>query len=374
MTDDIRKGKGGKRMVVNIGRQPLCSLFLDIDETDASLLPVVGRKCAFLGELRKIGFEVPEGFFISIPVYERFLRETGLEDKIIKCACEAEKEGLNVEKCEELAKKLRALIENEEMPEWIRSEIEARYEKMCSKFGGKEIPVAVRSAGVESRPGMFETYLNVVGKAEVVENVKKVWSSQFTARAIAFRKNKGLPITADPLGVAVIRMIDAIASGICFTMDPVAGETSKIIIEANWGLGEGVVSGGESVDTYVVDKSKLCILDRTIRKKEKMVRRVQDGGVEWVEVPESKAETSCLTDSQVIEIAEKALRIEEKMGMPQDIEWAIDSESKVVYFLQTRAAKALTLSPSEQIARRMGSLHREIKIKSEALKEIQFKF
>ncbi|MEM4450530.1 MAG: PEP/pyruvate-binding domain-containing protein [Nitrososphaerota archaeon] len=348
-------------------------LFVDIEEADSHLLPVLGRKCAFLGELKKLGFKVPEGFFISIPVYLAFLKETGIEERIKEAIVNAETKGFNVETYEELASLIMNLIQKTEMPLWIAREIENRYELLCSKFN-KEVPVAVRSSGVESRPGLFDTYLYVVGKSAVIENVKKVWASQYTARAIAFRKTKGIPLDGDPLGVAVIRMIDADVSGICFTVNPITGDRSKVIIETNWGLGEGVVSGGETIDTYIVEKSNLEIVEKTVRKKEKMVARKPDGGTCWVEVPPEKAERACLSDEQIKMVAAEALKVEEKMGMPQDIEWAIESESSELYLLQTRPAKGLGISASDKIAQRMSSFHRELKIKPDSLKSISFKF
>lgn len=208
--------------------------------------------------------------------------------------------------------------------------------------------VAVRSAGTESRPGLFETYLNVKGIEDVLEKVKTVWASSYTTRAIAFRVNKGLPVLGDELGVAVLKMINSRSSGICFTADPVTGDHSKIILEANWGLGEGVVSGAESVDGFVVDKDTLEIVRIQVGRKTTCVVN-SEKGADWADVPEDMQAISCISNEEVVEIARVAKSVEEKLGCAQDTEWAIDADlpfPKSIFWLQTRPAKVQGAKPA----------------------------
>jgi pyruvate, water dikinase len=188
---------------------------------------------------------------------------------------------------------------------------------------------------------MFETYLNVRGIDDVVGKVKKVWASSYTPRAIAFRANKGFPILGDELGVAVPKMVNARASGIAFTVNPVDGDDSKIILEANWGLGEGVVSGAESVDGFVIDKETLEISARHVGKKCKCVLYMEDGA-DWADVPAGMQCMPCIGDEEIIEIAKVARSAEKTLNGPQDMEWAVDRDLAFpgsLFWLQTRLAK-----------------------------------
>ena len=188
---------------------------------------------------------------------------------------------------------------------------------------------------------MFETYLNVIGVDDVLEKVKKVWSSAYTTRAVAFRINKDIPVISDELGIAIPKMVNARASGIGFTVDPVTGDDSKIILEANWGLGEGVVSGAESVDGFVVNKEDLEITQRQVGNKARCVIRLEKGA-EWAEVPENMQNMPCISDEEIIEISRIAKTVEKKLECAQDMEWAIDQDlpfPESIFWLQTRPPK-----------------------------------
>jgi pyruvate,water dikinase len=195
---------------------------------------------------------------------------------------------------------------------------------------------------------MFETYLNVKGGEDLLDKVKRVWASAYTTRAIAFRANKGFPVLGDELGVAVPKMVNARAAGIAFTVNPVDGDASKVILEANWGLGEGVVSGAECVDGFIVSKQDLRILQRNIGKKTRCVMN-KGIGADWVDVPANMQHMPCLADEEVVEISKLARTLEEKLGCPQDVEWAIDQDLSFpqnLFHLQTRPAKVQAKKPA----------------------------
>jgi len=327
---------------------------------------IVGKKCANLGEMLKMGLRVPPGFALSIDMYLKFIRETGAEEEMaryIEGLGETKDEGITL--FEEISKTIRGFIREKDMPSGIKEAIRARYYELCERVGIPDIPVSVRSAGTESRPGMFETYLNVRGIEDVLEKVKKVWASAYTTRAVAFRINKGLPVLGDELGVAVPKMVNARASGITFTVDPVTGDGSKIILEANWGLGEGVVSGAESVDGFIVDKESLEIATRHVGKKAKCVVFTEHGA-DWAEVPEKMQGTPCISDDEILEIARVARSVEKSLGCPQDMEWAVDQDlpfPESIFWLQTRPAKIAAkkmVSPAvhiaDLIAKKLGGL------------------
>lgn len=322
-------------------------------ELEAKDNVIVGKKCANLGEMAKRGLPVPPGFALSIVLYERFLEETGIGEKINRILENfGELKAPKVSLLDEISQKIRKIIDEQEMPKWMRGLILEYYKELCEKAGSER--VSVRSAGVESRPGMFETYLNVRGGEELLEKIKKVWSSAFTTRAIAYRINKGLSLTEDRLGVAVVKMINASSSGIGFTVDPISADLSKIIIEANYGLGEGVVSGGENVDRFILEKDSLTLLQKVIGKKKRYVA-LKEVGVEWEDVPQQMQESSCLSEEEIKEVAKMAKYLEICFGHPQDIEWAFDKDinfPKNFFLLQTRNAKVAAkkaVTPTERI-------------------------
>ena len=317
---------------------------------------IVGKKCANLGKMIRMELAVPPGFALSIDMYREFLRLTGVDAELASFVENAGNlKGAGITKFESLGSQLRGAIENQEMPAELRQLISEHYNLLCEKTGVDNLAVSVRSAGTQSRPGMFETYLNVRGIDNVLDKVKKVWASAFTPRAIAFRANKDFPMLGDELGVAIPKMVNARASGIAFTINPVDGDASRILLEANWGLGEGVVSGAESVDGFVVEKKNLTISDRHIGNKSKCVIYTKNGA-DWANVPDDMRSISCLSDDEIIEIARIAKATEEYLGAPQDMEWAIDQDLPMpqsLFWLQTRQAKVAVkkaVSAVDQIA------------------------
>ena len=302
----------------------------------------VGKKCANLGEMTRMGLAVPPGFALSLDAYRLFVKESGLAsemEQVVQKFGDLKGQGITV--FDQMSQTLRHMIEAREIPETLKTQILGYYKELSDRLGVDSPAVSVRSAGTESRPGMFETYLNVKGREDLLEKVKKVWASAYTPRAIAFRANKGFPIIGDELGVAVPKMVNARASGITFTVDPVTADDSKILLEANWGLGEGVVSGAESVDGFVVDKESMEIVARHVGEKVKCVVYTKDGA-DWVDVPEHMQSMPCISDEEILEIARVAKDAERTLGGPQDMEWAIDQDlpfPESLFWLQTRPAK-----------------------------------
>jgi pyruvate,water dikinase len=233
---------------------------------------------------------------------------------------------------------MRQIVESKEMPETMKDTILSFYDGLCRKCDCV-VAVSTRSAGPVSHPGQYETYLNVKGKADLLEKIKKVWASSFNPRSLAFRKRKGLPLENDPIGVAVLKMVNARAAGIVFTADPNTGDTSRMIIEANWGLGESVVSGELMPDVYILKKDTLEIIEKRLGKKSKYVT-CKELGVAEEECPADLSCSYCLGDEEAKEIGKVGILLEKHFGVPQDVEWAIDQDlpfPKNITLLQTRA-------------------------------------
>ncbi|MBI5445569.1 MAG: PEP/pyruvate-binding domain-containing protein, partial [Deltaproteobacteria bacterium] len=228
---------------------------------------LVGKKCANLGEMTKIGMRVPPGFAISVFGYQRYMERTGLGAKIERYFSELGPElRHSVSKQMEASRAAKELIASTPIPPDMAEEITRCYDELCTRCGLDDVPVAVRSSGAVSMPGQMETYLHVRGASKVIEKLREVWESTFNTRAIAFRLEKGLPVDRAPIGVAVLKMVNAKSAGVVLTVVPTTGDLDRVVIEGNWGLGESVVSGEMNPDSYTVEKSSLAI-DKKISRK-----------------------------------------------------------------------------------------------------------
>ncbi|MEG9194636.1 MAG: pyruvate, water dikinase [Candidatus Methanoglobus sp.] len=300
----------------------------DVDKND---IPIVGGKAANLGELLRLEIPVPDGFVVDARTFRDFINRANLKSKIYALL-----QNLDVEKTEELnrvSEEIRKMIREAEMPEEIEKEIKKAYKKLGN---GKEVYVAVRSsATAEDLPdasfaGQQDTYLNVKGEEEVVKKVKECWGSLFTPRAIYYRVQKGFKHESVSIAVVVQKMVNSEKSGVMFTSHPVTGE-KKCIIEAVFGLGEAIVSGLVTPDTYVYDRLSKKLLEVKIAEKKFMITR--KNGNERVELGE-KGKERVLSDDEIFRLVDLGEIIEDHYGKPQDVEWAI--EGGQVYIVQSR--------------------------------------
>ena len=299
----------------------------------------VGKKCANLGEMAKIGLRIPPGFALSLDAYKKFMSETGA-DKEINDYLNGLTHGFEtIDQFNEASAELRRIVESKEMPGKIKNQILSYYRAIGRKCNAERVAVSTRSAGASSHPGQYETHLNVIGEADLIRKIIKVWSSSFNARSLSARKRLGLPLGSDPIGLAVLKMVNARSAGVLFTADPNTGSRSVMIIEANWGLGESVVGGEALPDVYVLDKESLEIVDTKLGSKKRCIT-CQEAGVAEVETPSDQCNAFCLTDREVKEIGRLGKILEAHFGVPQDTEWAVDQELQCpesVILLQTRA-------------------------------------
>jgi pyruvate,water dikinase len=327
-----------------------------LEELGKEHLDVVGKKCANLAELMRAGFRVPPGFALGLTAYDRFMKETPVLQRLKKCleGFQGDPHSLrDASKYAEAAEAMRKITESQGMPDDMATTIMSYYDELCRRTGIDQVPVSIRSAGPVSHPGQYETYLHIRGATEVLKNIIKVWSSTFNQRSLLARDREGFPMDFDPIGVAVIRMVDAKSAGVMFTVNPLSGDVSRIRIEANWGLGESVVSGVVTPDEWMVDKVTLEISHRQIRRKaEEYCVDSTTGMCRYASVPAERQGTPCLSDEEVIELAKIGKKIEQHFGTVQDIEWAIDRNSPIPqnsFMLQARAGQVL--EPEREIVR-----------------------
>lgn len=314
-----------------------------LDEITSRESLLVGSKCAKLGEMLRMGLQIPPGFAITIETYRRFSELTGVQAEI-SAYMKRYKDIDSIRELNEISRAIRTIIEEKDIPSEIKEVIVHAYHTLSEKIGISECEVAVRSSGIAedleeaSFAGQYESYLNVKGESLLINRVKKVWSSAFTPRAISYRIKNNISINEGSIGVGVIKMVNARAAGVAFSVDPIRRDASKIIIEGNWGLGEGVVSGESDVDRFVLDKESLEILEQRIGYKSRgFIRKMEGAG--WEDTPEEIRSAPCINSEEVKEIAKLTKTVEERIGSPQDVEWAIDSDllfPENIFLLQTR--------------------------------------
>ncbi|AXV40554.1 phosphoenolpyruvate synthase [Methanobacterium sp. BAmetb5] len=306
---------------------------------------IAGGKGANLGELTQAGIPVPPGFVITSATYQKFMEETGITQKIMDIL-----DALDVNNNKELqesAREIKKIIIETEIPDEISSLIIESYNALCHRIGKENAFVAVRSsATAEDLPeasfaGQQDTYLNVKGPEDMIKYVRKCWASLFGARAIFYREENNFDHSKVYIAVVVQEMVDAEKAGVMFTVHPSTGE-EKILIEGAWGLGEAVVSGTVTPDTYWVDKATGEIFRKQISEKNIMFQKKSENGqTVKVPVPEDLKNKQVLNEDEIAQLVELGKRIQEHYQFPQDTEWAI--ENGKIFMLQSRPVTTLDM-------------------------------
>lgn len=314
--------------------------FEDLKKEDVD---IAGGKGANLGEMVSSKLPVPPGFVITAQVYKRFLDKSGLRPKINEVL-----DNTQVDKTSELqnsSKKIRKMMMKTKMPDAIKKTVRENYRKLCKLTGKKNEFVAVRSsATAEDLPGASfagqqETFLNI-SNVDLVDSVQKCWSSLFTPRAIFYREKQGFEHDTVSMAVVVQKMVNSEKAGVVFTANPMTGNSDQLIIEAGWGLGEGVVSGTVTPDHYVIDKSTLKLVEKEIGKKNMMFTKdAKTGKTVEVKIKGKKSTAQVLSESEMKKITKFSMDVEKHYNFPQDIEWAI--EDSKVFLVQSRPITAL---------------------------------
>ena len=329
-----------------------------LEECNASSTADVGGKCAGLGELLAAGFPVPPGFAITTRAHRAFLAENRLVEHISRALASLDPE--DVASLEQASEAVGELTAAAVFPPAVAEAVHDAYSLLARRCGEDGVPVAVRSSAVAedlataSFAGQLQTYLWVRGPEEVLRHTRRCWASFYRASALGYRKRMGLADEEALMSVGVQRIVDARAAGVLFTLNPTNGDRSKVVIEASWGLGEAVVQGEVNPDRYVVDKVTLDVIERSISGKEIEYRFDPAAGkVVAAAIEGERRSRACLTDDDVIALAEVGKRIERHYGSPQDVEWALEGESSgsgALYVLQSRPETVWSRKPVTPIA------------------------
>jgi pyruvate,water dikinase len=226
----------------------------------------------------------------------------------------------------------------------LRARIIEAYARLARESSEAAPPVAVRSSAIDedsadaSFAGQHETFLNVRGADSVVESIAKCYRSLSAPRALEYRRQRRLSVDAARMSVLVQRLVPAEASAVIFTANPVTGSRDEVVLTATWGLGESLVGGSVSPDSYVVRKSDLAMSVRYIATKRKMTALADTGTCE-VDVPAPQQTRPAIDDDQVRQAVRLALDIERAFGWPVDVECAW--HEGVLYLLQCRPITTL---------------------------------
>lgn len=288
---------------------PDAPLILPLDSPDPAL-ELVGGKARGLAMLIQAALAVPPGFCITTRAFTRFLHaDASLTNSTAAAGA-------------------REQILHAPMPEEISAAIIAAYAGLSADH--EALPVAVRSsATVEDLPGLSfagqqDSFLNVTGEAALLEAVRCCWASLYAERAISYRQRMGVATDDMAMAVVVQRLVPADAAGVLFTANPGTGARSEIVINASLGLGEAVVAGIVTADTWVLDRDTLQVRERAISSKVERIRPAAAGGTERQAVPEAQRTAPALSDRELISLARLGLRAEAAAGgIPQDIEWVL---------------------------------------------------
>ena len=263
---------------------------------------LVGGKAANLSRLARMYHRVPDGF--SLPV------------KVI----------------------------DEVHPLDLRNEITAAISDLMNCHSLDDFIAAVRSSAVDedgasaSFAGQHETYLNIVGADAIIQAVTRCWESARSEHALDYRRQQGLSVGRPQIAVLVQQLVPADVAAVVFSANPITGNRDEVMINASWGLGESIVGGTVTPDTFIVRKSDLEITQRMIADKQRMTVSAS-GGTHEVDVPRFLRNTTSLNDEQAIEMAKLALTLEVTMEHPVDVECAYAGGE--LYLLQCRPITTL---------------------------------
>ena len=294
---------------------------LDFQEIDQTQVAVVGGKGAQLAELSRIeGIRVPSGFCVTTDAYQRIMAEApSIDDRLDRLSSlePDDREAIRV-----LSAEVRRTLEGITIPDDLAAEITRSLARL-----GEQAAYAVRSsATAEDLPtasfaGQQDTYLNVLGRAAILQHVSRCWASLFNERAISYRLWNGFDHREVQMAVVVQQMVFPQAAGILFTADPVTSNRKVASVEAGFGLGEGLVSGRVNADAYKVRDGE--VVAKAVATKRLAIHASPAGGTEDQAIEPERQAQPALTDAQIVRLAQVGRRIEAHFGHPQDIEWCL---------------------------------------------------
>lgn len=336
---------------------------IPFENCDNTMVGTVGEKCASLGELMRARIQVPPGFAITTSAYEQFINDNSLKERIFERL-----KGLNHDQAKELdsaSRDIRSWIEAGTISEPLEDVVASYYRLLGRRSRVPALPVAVRSsATAEDLPGASfagqqDTFLWIRGVDQLLDRIKKCWSSLFTARAIAYRLKMGFDHSMVLISVAVQKMVRSFTAGVMFTINPATGDRATIVIDSNYGYGESVVSGEVTPDQFHVNKITMEVVKKTIsEKKIYYTTDPKSDEVLKLELHPERQNSQSLLDEEVLELAKFGKLIEQHYGRPMDIEWATEKGLPYrgeIFILQSRPETVWSQKEVKPISEAAGS-------------------
>ncbi len=292
-----------------------------------------GGKGANLSKMTRGGFPVPQGFIVTAQAYTRFIEQADFLDKEIARFDYAHPQHL-IKQTQALKKKLTAL----DLPNSLRKEIRQALRKFknVKAFSVRSSSTMEDLSGA-AFAGQHDTFLNCVGEKDIADKIKQCFLSLWHDRAVAYRHKQGFD-QHTTMAVVVQQMVRADTAGVGFSINPVSGNVQEILINANYGLGESVVSGESTVDQFIVSKKDGKIVQRAVAQKEEKIILLARG-TKTVRLSGKEALKPCLSDAQIKQVAHLNKQVEKHYGFPQDIEWAF--QGRKLFLLQARPITTL---------------------------------
>jgi pyruvate, water dikinase len=289
-----------------------------LDQAECRDSALVGGKAAHLSQL-STAFRVPPGFCLTTAAFDI---ASGMVDATTHLA--------------------------DKLADGVFEELTRAYATLAERCGAAGLSVAIRSSALDedsatsSFAGQHKTFLNVVGAKAVASTVMRCWASAGSTHAQLYRIQQGLAADSIRMAVLVQQFIAADSSAVIFTANPVTGSRDELVINASWGLGESIVGGTVTPDTYVLRTSDLSIFAQQIGEKRRMTIPVL-GGTREVDIPRFLRLGPVLNDNQIAELGRLGRDLEAAMGWPVDAECAYQAGH--LYLLQCRPITALRSLP-----------------------------
>ena len=328
-------------------------LIIAFDALDITHADQAGMKMAGLAEVaHRLDIKVPDGFVITAAAFRRFLAQNDLQTEILRRIQQAETDGAH--RIYTISAEIRQLIENTPLPDDLAAAIMGAYDALSARCG-RPVHLAVRSSALgedregASFAGLYHSALNVSGD-QLIASYRQVVAAAYSPSVMAYRLSRGLIEEESEMCVGVMEMVDAVSGGVLYSTNPMDIRDRSITINAVWGLPKSVVDGTAATDLFRVSRAPApAIAERSIAAKARKYVCYPGEGVCRMDKTGPDSARACLTDEQILALADMAVSIESFSGRPQDIEWAIDRAGAIV-LLQCRPLQVMTGTAPEPLA------------------------
>jgi pyruvate,water dikinase len=310
---------------------------LEFDDPAATELRLAGGKGTGLATMTAMGIPVPPGFIVPTRVYRDTIRETGIELRLralLENACAADSGSMA-----ETSRAALGLFSDLNLPKVVAGHVRNAFARLATRSASDSLAVAVRSSATAedaanaSFAGEYDTYLDVGSAEDVIHGIVRCWASMFSVQALSYASKAEIEPRDVTMAVVVQKMVRARSAGVMFTLSPLTGDRSRIVIESTWGLGVGIVGGEITPDSFVVSKIRNDIVHRNIMEKTVEFQF----GQRSTPVPKDRQNLPSISDAEVQALARFGMQLERHHGHPVDVEWAIDSAGAgEIYLLQCR--------------------------------------